>query len=170
MTGIISVRSSQKAVLFSKEQYIVTFGSFVCLRILSIGGSYAVVTATADEDSKQFLAPENKALLIELGQRTAYALGVAPTMCRDNFGRDYVAICEIDNEEDAAEVVEVFGRLLHKHIQGGEQVRAGELESEAGRELREVYEAIAPDDTGDDAYLGDGVWLSRDGGWSDRGR
>jgi hypothetical protein len=170
MTDNISVRPSQKAGLPSQEQYIVTFGSFVCLRILSVGAKYAVVTATADEDSKQFLAPDNQALLIELGRRTAKALGVAPTMCCDNYGRNYVAICEIENEEDASRVVEVF-RLLHEHIQAGEQVQADDpVESEARRELCEIYEAIAPDDSGEDAYVGDGVWISRYGGWSDLGR
>jgi hypothetical protein len=164
MTDNISIRPSQKAGLPSKEQYIVTFGSFVCLRILSVGAKYAVVTATADQDSKQFLAPDNQALLIELGRRTAEALGVAPAMCCDNYGRNYVAICEIENEEDASRVVEVFSRLLHEHIQAGEQVQADEtVESEARRELREIYEAIAPDDSGEDAYVGDGVWISKDG-------
>src|SRR5689334_21997521 len=121
MTDNISIRPSQKAGLVSKEKYIVTFGSFVCLRILGIGAKYEVVTATADEDCKQFLAPDNQALLIELGQKTAEALGVSSTMCCDNYGRDFVAICQIDNEEDASRVVEVFSRLLHEHINAGEQ-------------------------------------------------
>lgn len=37
------------------------------------------------------------------------------------------------------------------------------------RELREIYDAISVED-GMDAYLGDGVWISSDGSWSDRGR
>ena len=171
MTDDIFIHPSQKAGLLSKEQYIVTFGHFVCLRILSVEDKYAVVTATADEDGKKFLAPDNQALLIELGCRTAEALGGAPTMCCDNYGRNYVEICAIENEEDAFRVVEVFNRLLLEHMQAGQQAQADDsVESEAQAELREIYEAIAPDGSGEDAYLGDGVWISRDGGWSDRGR
>ena len=165
MNDTISIRPSRKAGLRSREQYIVTFGDVVGLRILSHKDMYAVVTATADEDDGRFLAPVNQALLIDLARRTAEALGGASSMCRDNYGRDYVKICHIDNEEDASRVVEVFSRLLHEHMQANEQV-----DSEAQRELREIYEAIAPDDSGEDAYLGDGVWIGRDGSWSDRGR
>lgn len=171
MTDKMFIRPSEKAGLPSKEQYIVTFGSFVCLRILSVGAKYAVVTATADEDSKLFLAPDNQALLIELGRRTAEALGVMPTVRCDNYGRNYVVICEIENEDDASRVVEVFSRLLQEHIQAGEPVQANDPgESEARRELREIYEAITADGSGQDAYLGDGVWIGKNGGWSDRGR
>lgn len=37
------------------------------------------------------------------------------------------------------------------------------------RELREIYDAISVGD-GMDAYLGDGIWVGRNGSWSDRGR
>lgn len=40
---------------------------------------------------------------------------------------------------------------------------------EANRELRDIYDAISVGD-GEDAYLGDGVWIGSDGSWSDRGR
>jgi hypothetical protein len=42
--------------------------------------------------------------------------------------------------------------------------------SEAGNELRELYDAIAPDEAGEDVYLSDGVWLSSEGGIKDLGR
>ncbi|GAA0569610.1 hypothetical protein [Caenispirillum bisanense] len=171
MIDDISIRPSQKAGLPSKEQYIATFGGFVCLRILSVGAEYAVVTATADEDNKQFLAPDNQALLMGLGRRTAEELGGPHAECCDNYGRKYVQICNIENEEDADRVVKVFTRLLYEHIQAGEKAQADDaVESDARRELREIYDAIAPADSGEDAYLGDGVWISRDGGWCDRGR
>jgi hypothetical protein len=165
MNDEIAIRPSRKTALNSREQYIVTFGDFVCLRILGDGSDYEVMTATADEDNKRFLAPANQALLIELAQKTAEALGGASLMCRDNYGRNYVKICRIENDEDARRVVEVFSGLLHEQVQAGERV-----ESEDRRELREIYEAIAPDDSGEDAYLGDGVWMSSDGRLKDLGR
>lgn len=42
-------------------------------------------------------------------------------------------------------------------------------ESQASVELREIYNAVSNGD-GEDAYLGDGVWIGADGSWYDRGR
>lgn len=41
--------------------------------------------------------------------------------------------------------------------------------SAAEDEMKEIYEAISLGD-GEDAYLGDGIWISNDGSWDDRGR
>jgi hypothetical protein len=74
-------------------------------------------------------------------------------------------MCRITNEEGASQVIEAFKGLLRKQEQADEQV-----ESEARRELREIYEAVAPDDSSEDAYLGDGVWIGSDGSLKDLGR
>jgi hypothetical protein len=37
-------------------------------------------------------------------------------------------------------------------------------------EMREIYECMAPDDSGEDVYLSDGVWLSANGSLKDKGR
>ena len=42
-------------------------------------------------------------------------------------------------------------------------------EAAARDEMREIYEAISLGD-GEDAYLGDGIWISSDGSLDDRGR
>lgn len=36
-------------------------------------------------------------------------------------------------------------------------------------DMRDIYDAIAPED-GEDAYLGDGIWVRADGSLDDRGR
>ena len=99
MNNEFSVQPSQKAGINSQEHHIVTIGNFVCLRILGDGYNYEVMTATADEDDKSFRAACNQELLIEIARKTSEALGVAPLMCRDNYGRDYVKICQFQNEE-----------------------------------------------------------------------
>lgn len=43
------------------------------------------------------------------------------------------------------------------------------LSSQARDEMVEIYEAIAPEE-GEDAYLGDGIWIRADGTMDDRGR
>lgn len=45
----------------------------------------------------------------------------------------------------------------------------GSDEVSASVELREIYDAVSSGD-GEDAYLGDGVWIGADGSWSDRDR
>ncbi len=164
MNDTIAIRPSRKAGLCSDEKYIITFGNIIVLRILKDGEKYAVVTATADEDDKQFLAPTNQALFIDLALRTAEALGVKALMCRDNYGRDFVNIYRCDNEEDASQVFGVFRRLFLEHMNANQDV-----DSEAQRELRDIYEEFSPDDGEDEAYLGDGVSIGRGGSWIDRG-
>jgi hypothetical protein len=165
MNNEIAIHPSQKKGLNSKEQGIVTVGKYVWLRVLGDGSNYDVMTATADEDNKKFLAPANPALLIELALKTAEALGVTPEMCCDNYGRDYVKICSVQTDQDLHRVVEVLDGLLNEHRQADDRVG-----SEARKELLEIYEAIAPDDSGDDAYLGDGVWIGSNGCIKDLGR
>jgi hypothetical protein len=46
----------------------------------------------------------------------------------------------------------------------------GHAASSAGSEMRELYDALAPSDGGEDVYLSDGVWLTSDGSLHDRGR
>lgn len=43
------------------------------------------------------------------------------------------------------------------------------LPESSKNEMREIYNAIAHED-GEDAYLGDGIWISADGSLDDRGR
>ena len=43
------------------------------------------------------------------------------------------------------------------------------LSSQTRNDMREIYEAIAPED-GEDAYLGDGIWIRTDGSTDDQGR
>lgn len=43
------------------------------------------------------------------------------------------------------------------------------LPNSAKSDMREIYEAIAPDD-GEDAYLGGGIWVKANGSVDDRGR
>lgn len=168
MNDEITIRPSRKMGLDSSQQYILTYGNYVCLRILGDGASYEVMSATADEDNKTFRAPPDQEKLIELAWKTAEALGITPVMCCDNYGRNYVKICRIDNEEDEKQLLEAFSSVIRKQEQV--ESKQEQAESEARKELREIYEAVAPDDSGEDAYLGDGMWIGSDGSFKDLGR
>ena len=41
---------------------------------------------------------------------------------------------------------------------------------EQRNEMREIYQCFATDDSGDDVYLSDGVWLRNNGSTHDSGR
>jgi hypothetical protein len=164
MSNQFVVRLSQKTGIISREHYIVTLGDVICLRVLGDGSNYQVMTATADEDDKRFLAG-NQELLMEIARKTSEALGVAPEMCRDNYERDYVKICQFKAEEGLLRhALETFDRISETMI--GHQ----QAESEAQNELRALYDLLAPDESGEDVYLQDGVWLSSDGATKDSGR
>src|SRR4051812_35767703 len=108
MNDEFCVQKSLKAQINSQEHYIVTIGSFVYLRVLGNGSKYEVMTATAGEDDKRFLALGNQDELIKAARNTAEALGGQSLMCQDNYGRNYVKICRIENNEDLDSVLEIF--------------------------------------------------------------
>lgn len=135
------------------------------LRILGDGTSYEVMTATADEDDKRFLAPAAQDLLIDLACQTAEALGVVPLACRDRYGRPYIKISVVRDDQSANQIFETFLGLIDKAT--NDEVADSD---ETGRELQDIYDAISPDGSGEPAYLGDGLWLDGNGKLSDRGR
>ncbi|MGG6261763.1 hypothetical protein ACQ259_16845 [Stutzerimonas stutzeri] len=67
--------------------------------------------------------------------------------------------------------VDVTARRQRTHSEREEerQIYLDSLTSQARDEMVEIYEAIAPED-GEDAYLGDGIWIRADGTMDDRGR
>lgn len=119
-------------------QYILTVGDYVCLRIVASDAGYNVMTATADEDDKSFVAPLNQALLIDLANKTAEALGVTPVMLKDLSGRSFMGICQINDPADEVLIHETFRRIVR------ENVEAVPVESVTRADLREIYQATAP--------------------------
>jgi hypothetical protein len=165
MNNEIFVRLGRKALINNPEHYIVTIDYFVCLRILGDRSNYnyKLMTATADEDDKRFRAVDNQKLLIEVARKTSEALGHAPSMCHDNYGRNYMGICRVVDGEDLRGVIEVFDGFFREAFNGHPP-------AEAQNELRELYDALAPDESGEDVYLSDGMWLSSGGAVKDLGR
>ena len=79
----------------------------------------------------------------------------------DRKNREFTFICGFHFVSDAYRVSE----LLFEFLNGYSADDTSQL-----AEMREIYNALAIDDTGEDIYLSDGVWLGRDGGLFDRGR
>lgn len=153
------IKRSNKTYINSNEQYIITAHGVVYLRVIGSEGSYVVMTATAGEDFNEEVACSHMVALNEAALRTSKNFGLEPTVKRDYHDREYVEICRCEYLSDAYRAAERLFDLWE------------ECSSDRTvNELVDVYSDLAIDDSGDDVYLSDGVWLSSDGSISDRGR
>lgn len=153
------IKRSNKAYINSSEHYIITEGGVVYLRVVGSEGNYVVMTATAGEDFAGDMACPDMVALNEAALRTSKTFGLKPTVKRDYHGREYVEICRCEFISDAFRAAERLFELFE------------ECSSDrTTNELVEVYANLAIDDSGEDVYLSDGMWLSSDGSISDRGR
>ncbi len=153
------IKRSNKAYINSNEHYIVIRKGVVYLRIVGSEGNYVVMTATAGEDYNGVVACPNMVSLNEAALRTSKTFGLRPTVKRDYHGREYVELCQCEYISDAYRASEKLFYLFKECCT-----------DRTTNELVKVYSCLAIDDSGEDVYLSDGMWLSSDGSYSDRGR
>lgn len=170
MTNNFSVLESNKVGLKSKESYVVVRDRTAFLRILGDEPEWCLVTATADEDHGRVLVCSDQRRLIETALRLGVELNTEPTVKRDWKGREYVKVCVIIRESGESD--EAFDnentRALGRFFEIFDSLPR--LSDRTIVERRNFYDELALDDSGEDVYLSDGVWLSRDGSLHDRGR
>lgn len=148
---------------------IVTRGRTLYLRIVGTHPDFHVMTATASEDNGEFVVCAERLRLISTALKFAAEFEREPSRAVDSSGRDFVYLCtlrfpSVPTGEDEAQLygwLERFFEIYDSYHPGAPESR---------KELREIYDAIATDDSGDHMYLGDGVWLGGDGSLEDRGR
>jgi len=172
------IHKSIKAGFKTKESYLVTRGRTSFLRIIGehlIGehSSYRMMTATADEDCGDFLVCKDKVRLTSAALQFGTELDTQPSFSKDTSGREFVHICTInirlggtpkEDEDDLDELYRALSRFFEIYD------ASDPSKPEQLNELREIYQALAQDDSSGDVYLSDGVWLSSDGLLHDRGR
>ena len=170
MSAMHEIHESQKVGINAKESYIVTRGRTSFLRIIGKHPSYQLMTATASEDRRQFLVCRDKSRLISAAWKFGLELNTQPTTKQDTSGREYVYICDINIKpgSDSREDSEVLHSALERFFQIYDSREADSPVHLS--EMKEIYQAICSDDSGNDIYLSDGVWLGSDGTLSDRGR
>ena len=161
MEMAFDIRRSNKSGINSQEHFIVVRGDTVFLRVIGREMDYILVTATAGEDTGQFHPYKDKKRLAQAALRTASLLKTPSCRMVDRKNREFTFICGFHFVSDAYRVSE----LLFEFLNGYSADDTSQL-----AEMREIYNALAIDDTGEDIYLSDGVWLGRDGGLFDRGR
>lgn len=170
MSNEFEIRGSNKIGLNSKESFVVVRGKTSFLRILGSEPQWELMTATADEDGGHIKVCKEQLRLIEAALRLGAELKTAPKVESDWKNREYVKICTIESEkEDSDNDLSKFTRqILGRFFEFYDGYQ--NFESRAENEMLELYSTLAVDDSGDDVYLSDGIWLSSDGSFHDRGR
>ena len=167
------ILESRKLGFAADENWMVVRAGEIFLRLVGGGGgSYSLMTATAGEDQGSLRACANQHLLRQAARRTAADFEVEPHEDKDSAGRDFVRICgftidgpaEEARQQTLSEVYKVCDTLFKNFDH-----EYGDTRSE-DRNLKEIYDVLAIDDSGDAVYLSDGVWLGSDGSLSDMGR
>lgn len=170
MGNSFKIYKSSKVGLDSEESYIVARGSTGFLRVLGAEPAWSLMTATADEDHGLIQRCPDQLRLVEAALRLGAELATEPRVERDWLGREYVKICVITRaagetqehfEEENADLFRRFFELYDS---------CTDLKARNEDDMRQLYDALAPDDEGGDVYLSDGVWLGSDGSLHDRGR
>ncbi|MBS0846971.1 hypothetical protein [Citrobacter sp. JGM124] len=170
MARVFEISKSNKSGLNSKESYIVTRNKVSYLRILGAEPQWGLMTATADEDNKRIKVCPEQLRLVETALRLGNELTTSPLVEKDWAGREYVQICLIHQppEQSDQELTHELSLVLHRFFELYDAWTV--FSSRSDDDMVALYDAVAPDNAGSDVYLSDGIWLSRDGTLTDRGR
>jgi hypothetical protein len=155
--------------LQSEEQFIVGRGNLSFLRIWGKEPHWEMVTATAGEDDGTVHVFPDRELLNHIACEFARSINKAPILKKDRFGRSYVKIGAL--KQQVHEPDDKFNHYLGSLIRQFFDVFDSSLRhvDSVGDEMTKLYHDLS-DDTDADFYLSDGVWLSKEGFVSDRGR
>ncbi|WP_137917078.1 hypothetical protein [Hydrogenophaga sp. 2FB] len=148
---------------------IITRGKTVYLRMIKQGDSDDLVTATASEDDGSYWVCSDKSKLVASAVLLRHERGNTSSQMTDTVGRSYIWICnakfepgsESETNAEMNELVEDFFRIFDSY---------NPAEPKTVNDMRDIYSVLAVDDSDDEVYLSDGVWLGSDGSLHDRGR
>ena len=170
MSNDFEIYESNKIGLNSKESFVVVRGKTSFLRILGNEPQWELMTATADEDGGHIKDCKEQLRLIEAALRLGSVLETAPKVEKDCKNREFVKICVIKSERDESdeEFNKEISQVLSRFFEFYDEYQS--IESRVESEVLDLYSALAVDESGSDVYLSDGMWLSSDGSFHDRGR
>jgi len=135
-----------------EEQYIIFADKFVFFRIIKQGDDFKVMTATASENSQPLCAYEKLDLLIST---TISIFGGAKRSYQSKRDRNNIRYVEFLGFREVTEIEVLAKKVIEKL--GFDPVNVAMME------MKELYDNFAIDDSGEDVYLSDGMWLSADG-------
>lgn len=161
MTYTFEIEETKKSGLNYELCGIVYRGNTVYLRFWGSRARCDLATATESEDDGRFVVCADRQRVMDAARQAALNLGYAPVDMEDHRKRPYVGMCAATENEHIWKAAAEFFTIY-------DQCKA--TETEASNEMREIYDALAVDDSGEDVYLSDGVWLGSDGSSKDLGR
>lgn len=165
------ILSSNKRGFNRPEKYIVVRGDEVMLRLVGGPKVYDLITATAGEEGRALRACADQDRLLKAAEATAKEHGSEPELCEDNYGRQFITLGQLELRDREALTIDQASRFIEEIAQT--LVAKYEQSSHVdyrNSEMQEIYDALATDDSGEDVYLNDGLWLSKSGEIRDVGR
>jgi hypothetical protein len=145
-----------------QRQYKIVAENYVLLRILIENDkTYKVMTATAGEYDHSFSAYPHQAQLMEAAVKAFSPICDDWKDKHDHKNRDYAEFCRVD---DPCEIIKAGTRITA--ALGLDIATCSWIDAEARQEGRESYEEFNADGE-ERAYLGDGVYVTKDGKYID---
>lgn len=139
--------------LATDQQYVISSQAVVFFRVTLEADGYKMMTATADEDTGKLKAYESQDRLISSTLFILGDIGRKSKQKDDHAGRPYM---EARGFSELLDVKAIATRVL---------VSLGfdDIAVTALQEMRAIYDDLSINDSGEDVYLNDGVWVTSNG-------
>jgi len=142
-----------KKLSMTQEEYRICSAPYVFYRVIVDRNGVRLMTATASEDTKEYRAFGNQELLISVTKQVFTDFDMQIGNKEDHAGRAYVQTAVFPER----------AHLIHIATLALDRIGFADISVLALREMKAIYEELAIDESGDDAYFGDGMWTTSDG-------
>jgi hypothetical protein len=149
----VAIIENSSKLSSNQEEYRICCKNIVFFRLIAEQTHFRLMTATASEDAGEYHAFPNQQHLITSTCCVFSQFGIEFVHRSDRVGRRYI---EANISMDKKYVVHTANTILL-------QLGVEDANTLALLETRSLYEDFCVDDTGDDAYLGDGLYVTADG-------
>lgn len=136
-----------------QEEYRICSDPYVFYRLISDANGFRIMTATASEDTGEYRAYGDQEALISATVQVLADREMAFATKKDHAERPYIESSVYPDKED----------LLHLTATILDRLGFEDISVLALREMKAIYDEFAIDDSGDDTYLSDGMWMTSDG-------
>ena len=142
-----------KKLSMIQEEYRICSAPYVFYRVIVDRNGVRLMTATASEDTREYRAFGNQELLISVTKQVFTDFDMQIGTKEDHAGRAYVQTAVFPERD----------HLIHIATLALDRIGFADISVLALREMKAIYEELAIDESGDDAYFGDGMWTTSDG-------
>lgn len=150
------VRNSTK--LATDQQHIISSQAVVFFRVTLETDGYKLMTATADEDTGKLKAYEAQERLMSSTLSVLTDLDCKCVLKEDHAGRPYI---EARGFPELFDIKTVATRVLD--LLGFDDIAVIALQ-----EMRTIYDELSIDESDEDVYLSDRVWVTKNGDFTSR--